>query len=247
MLAIHSERSRAYCRVVMHWPKPRRPENRNSPGFLPANVNPVDVCSWPFSAALTVRHRVRYRTVTNPFMRGSASGRAQPAYAWPGSFKAGHEKRGGRKRGTPNIFSHDYKMAILEAAYRIGQDGNGKNGVAGYFLWLGGRHPGIFYTVLLVGLLQLELAESATPEEPRRTTEGMDELVRNYIKVRGKNRMKGQTDPVASQSPRDWTGQDFPVGGLMQLAIEDPKAFCKLRKNANDNHLVRRRIAQHAQ
>ena len=166
--------------------------------------------------------------MTNPFMRGGASGRAQPAYARPGSFKAGHEKRGGRKRGTPNIFSHDYKMAILEAAYRIGQDGNGKNGVAGYFLWLGGRHPGSFYTVLYVGLLQLELAEGTTPEEPPRTTEGQDELVRSYINVKGKNRMKGQTDQVASRSTGDWTGQDFPVGGLMQLAIEDPKAFCKL-------------------
>jgi GAF domain-containing protein len=35
MLAIHSERSRAYCRVVMQRPKPRRPVNRNSPGFSP--------------------------------------------------------------------------------------------------------------------------------------------------------------------------------------------------------------------
>ena len=36
MLAIHSERSSAYCRVVKQWPKRRRPVNRNSPGFLPA-------------------------------------------------------------------------------------------------------------------------------------------------------------------------------------------------------------------
>jgi hypothetical protein len=67
--------------------------------------------------------------MTNRFMRGSAPSRAQPAYLRPGSFKQGHEKRGGRKRGTPNFFSIDYKKAILEAAYRIGQDGNAKNGV----------------------------------------------------------------------------------------------------------------------
>ena len=38
--------------------------------------------------------------MTKRFMRGSASGRAQPAYLRPGSFKQGHEKRGGRKRGS---------------------------------------------------------------------------------------------------------------------------------------------------
>ena len=67
-----------------------------------------------------------------PFTRGSAWGRAQPEHLRPGSFKRGHEKRGGRKRGTPNLLSVDYKKAILEAAYRIGYDGNGKNGVCGY-------------------------------------------------------------------------------------------------------------------
>jgi hypothetical protein len=82
-------------------------------------------------------------------MRGSAPGRAQPAYLRPGSFKQGHEKRGGRKRGTPNLLSIDYKKAILEAAYRIGQDGNGKNGVVGYLLWVAERHPQIFFTCCL--------------------------------------------------------------------------------------------------
>ena len=70
--------------------------------------------------------------MTNPFKRGSAPDRARPAYLRPGSFKKGREKRGGRKRGTPNFFSADYKKAILEAAYRIGRDGNGKDGVVGY-------------------------------------------------------------------------------------------------------------------
>jgi hypothetical protein len=36
MLAIHSDNSRAYCRVVMQWSEPRRPANKNSPGFLAA-------------------------------------------------------------------------------------------------------------------------------------------------------------------------------------------------------------------
>jgi hypothetical protein len=58
--------------------------------------------------------------MTNAFTRGSAPGRSRPADSRPGSFKPGHEKRGGRKRGTPNAFSSEYGMAILEAAYQVG-------------------------------------------------------------------------------------------------------------------------------
>jgi hypothetical protein len=94
--------------------------------------------------------------MTNPFGRGSAPGREQPDYLRSGSFKPGHEKQGGRKKGTPNAFSIDYKKAILEAAYRIGNDGNGKDGILGYFLWVGKRHPTVFYTILWVSLLALE-------------------------------------------------------------------------------------------
>ena len=89
-------------------------------------------------------------------------------------------------------------MAILEAAYRIGQDGNGKNGVAGYFLWLGGRHPGIFYTVLLCRPIAVRIgrkhhARGAAPDNRRTRRIGS----RTISSVKGKNRMKGQTDQVA--------------------------------------------------
>ncbi len=119
--------------------------------------------------------------MTNPFMRGSAPGRAQPVYLRPGSFKQGHEKRGGRKRGTPNLISADHRKAIREAAYRVGQDGNGKNGIVGYFLWVGERHPLIFWTVLYISLLPLEDAESDAPEEPRWTMEELNQSVRDDI------------------------------------------------------------------
>ncbi len=165
--------------------------------------------------------------MTNCFMRGSAPGRAQPAHLRPGSFKQGHEKRGGRKRGTPNLFSIDYKKAILEAAYRVGQDGNGKNGVRGYFSWVALRDPRIF-CMLLGSLLPLENAESNTPEEPRRTREEINEQLRDYIGLTSKNRSRGQTAHVESESSWDWTGQPFPVGSLMQIAVAHPKAFCKL-------------------
>jgi len=144
--------------------------------------------------------------MTNPFMRGSAPGRAQPAYLRPGSFKQGHEKRGGRKRGTPNLISADYRKAIREAAYRVGQDGNGKNGIVGYFLWVGERHPLIFWTVLYISLLPLEDAESDAPEEPRWTMEELNQSVRDDIALTGKNRTKRQTVQIEPQSRWDWTG-----------------------------------------
>ena len=167
-------------------------------------------------------------TLTNPFTRGSAPDRARPADLRPGSFKPGDQKRGGRKRGTPNLFTIDYKKAILEAAYRIGQDGNGKDGVLGYFTWVAERHPRIFDTVLLGSLLSLEDADSNTPDEPRRTSEEINQSFPEYIGLTGKKRRKGQTAQVEPQSPQDWTGQDFPVGSLMQVTVQKPKAFCRL-------------------
>jgi hypothetical protein len=167
-------------------------------------------------------------TMTSPFTRGSAWGRAQPQHLRPGSFKRGHEKRGGRKRGTPNLLSVDFKKAILEAAYRIGYDGNGKNGVCGYFLWVGERHPKIFYTVLLAGLLRLEIAQGGAPEGTRWPRHEIDQRLRNHIGFTDKNRTMGRNAPVDARSQWSWTGQPLPVGGLMQLAVENPKDFCKL-------------------
>jgi hypothetical protein len=154
----------------------------------------------------------------NAFTRGSAPDRARPSDSRPGSFKPGHEKQGGRKRGTPNLFSIDYKRAILEAAYRIGQDGNGKNGITGYFSWVAKCHPRACVS-LLMKLLLLEHADSEASEELRWTIEEIDQSVREYIGLTGQHRTKGQWG---------WTGQDLPVGSLMQLAVENPKAFCTL-------------------
>ena len=196
----------------------------------------------------------------NPFTSGSASGRAQPADRRPGTFKPCHEKRGGRKRGTANLLSIDFKRRLFEAAYRIGQDGNGMNGFVGYFSWVSEYHPRA-YGSLLPNVLVLENAERDTPEEPRSTIEEISQAVRDYIGLPGVNRATGQ--PVTPEEPRSlieainqevrdyigltgenrttrkpveleseppwaWTGQPFPVGSLMQLAVENPKAFCTL-------------------
>jgi hypothetical protein len=165
--------------------------------------------------------------MTNRFMRGSAEDRARPADLRQGSFKQGHEKRGGRKRGTPNQFSIDYKKAIFEAVYRVGEDGNGKDGIVGYFRWVAVSYPQIF-TVLLSNVLTLEFAESNMPEKPRGTMAEINDWLRDFIGLTSENRTRGQTVDVESQSPSDWTGQPFPVGSLMQTAVAAPASFCKL-------------------
>jgi hypothetical protein len=172
--------------------------------------------------------------MTNPHKRGSAPDRARDAHLRQGSFKPGHKKRGGRIRGTPNAFSPAYKNAILEAAYRVGNDGNGKAGALGYFIWLGQHHPTIFYCDLWIHLLALEEAESNAPEQPRPTMDEIDQRIRERIKLRkhigrtGKNRTRRPRIRRESRSPREWTGQPSPVGDLMQLAVANPKAFCEL-------------------
>ena len=166
--------------------------------------------------------------MTHRFKQGSAPNRAHPDYARPGSFKPGRQKQGGRKPGTPNVFSIDYKKAIIEAAWRIGEDGNGKDGIVGYFKWVAVHHTAVFLSPLLINLLLLEFAERNTPEEPHRTMEEIDQHFRDYIGLTGKNRSETETGQVGSRSQWDWTGQPFPVGTLMQVAVQNPKEFCTL-------------------
>jgi len=165
--------------------------------------------------------------MTDPFKRGSAPGRERAEYERPGTFKQGHEKRGGRKPGTPNAFSADYRRAVLEAAYRVGQDGNGKDGLIGYLRWVARHHPAIYCGALLVNLLPLEYVGDAALDQPRRTKAEINEWVREYVGLTRKNRTKRQIK-IEAGSPWDWTGQDFPVGPLMHTTIADPKGFCQL-------------------
>ena len=166
--------------------------------------------------------------MTNPRKRGSAPDLARDAHLRPGSFKKGHRKLGGRKRGAPNAFSPDYKQAILEAAHRVGHDGNGEDGAVGYFSWVGERDPEFFYTVVWVALLPLEEAQTNAPEQPRRTSDERNRWFHEHIGLIAKNRTKRPRIQREARSPRDWTGRDFPVGGLMQLAVANPRAFCRL-------------------
>ena len=66
----------------------------------------------------------------------------------PGTFKKGHKKLGGRKKGTPNRFNRDLLQAIPQAADQFGSDGKGKDGIDGYFQRLAGEKEGYFVSLL---------------------------------------------------------------------------------------------------
>jgi hypothetical protein len=68
----------------------------------------------------------------NRLTRGSEPDRAREAPQRPDSFARGHTKTGGRRRGTPNVMTRELKVAIVRAAFRLGSDGKGKDGIVGY-------------------------------------------------------------------------------------------------------------------
>ena len=89
-----------------------------------------------------------------------APGRARDADQRSGSFKPGHKKLGGRKRGTPNAASPDYRKTIIEAACRVGGDGGGRDGLVGYLRWVARHHPKVFCSQFLPNVLAMELSRT---------------------------------------------------------------------------------------
>jgi len=164
--------------------------------------------------------------MTDPFRRGSAPDRARDAWMRPGSFKSGHAKLGGRKKGTPNLISLDYKKALLEAAYRVGSDGNGKDGVLGYLEWVATRDLTFFYTKLWLPLIIFEQHEPPIPAEPAPTREESNQAILNTNRTRSSVQTK-------KSRPFEWLrgGPNAPTGlvqDLMTLAVEKPKTFCRM-------------------
>jgi hypothetical protein len=49
--------------------------------------------------------------------------------------------------------------ALLEAAHRVGSDGNGRDGIVGYFTWVAECDPTFFYVHLWSRLLELQIHE----------------------------------------------------------------------------------------
>jgi hypothetical protein len=115
--------------------------------------------------------------MSNPLNRGTTPARARDASQRPATFQNGHRKFGGRKKGTPNVVTKDLKIATIEAATRIGSDGNGKDGLVGYLMWLAAVDTRTFGG-LLRALLPLQ-----PPAEPNVTIKfrSADELREKLI------------------------------------------------------------------
>ncbi len=57
------------------------------------------------------------------------------------------ERRGGRKKGTPNKISPALKRALIQVASEIGDEYNGK-GLLGYMMMVAAEHPKAFVPLL---------------------------------------------------------------------------------------------------
>jgi hypothetical protein len=154
---------------------------------------------------------------TNAFNRGSAPDRARDSWQRPGSFKKGHQKRGGRQKGTRNRLGPDVKRALLAAVTLIGDNGAGRGGAFGYFTWLGKCDPTLFYTELWIRLLDIEAYEAARGRGTPIKTE-IDSEETTEAKIR-------RWQIAWSSVPNDLAPM---VERYMQLAVFWPKEFVRL-------------------
>ena len=74
----------------------------------------------------------------------------------------------------------------------------------------------------------IKIDNGKTREEAFARMEELDESICDCLGLSDKNRKKKKASKITSESPWAWTGRDYPVGSLMQLAVENPKDFCEL-------------------
>jgi hypothetical protein len=108
------------------------------------------------------------RATKAPRARKPRSGNKKPNTSGLRPFQKG-ERRVGRQKGTKNRLGVRIKEALLEALELSGQDGRGKGGAAGYFVWLSRNEPAVFGSLIgKVIPMQLEVkdkTERYTPQE----------------------------------------------------------------------------------
>jgi hypothetical protein len=154
-------------------------------------------------------------------MRRKCPGRARDADQRSGDFKAGHPKRGGRQKGTRNLFSPDVKKALLEAPSRLGFDGSGQDGLSGYLARMAMEHPDAFGREILLPMLSGQLLEELrrakhqladSADEPLPTAAELDQRVRQFIGTRTDG--TGQT---MTTDPRLADSADHPPATAAEL------------------------------
>ena len=73
----------------------------------------------------------------------------------------------------------------------------------------------------------MEEEEDAERNMSAEPTGDINQTIREWIE-RNPKRTKSQAVHPESVWPSGWTGQDFPVSSLMEVAVEKPKVFCRL-------------------
>ena len=112
--------------------------------------------------------------------------------------------------------SPEYKNALLEAAYRVGFDGNGLGGIVGYFMWIAACYPKA-YIVFLTRLLLLEHSHGANTGRALPT---LDEINEGLRKDLGLSRSK-------TGKERRLTSKPELLDELISIADKQPEWFCK--------------------
>jgi hypothetical protein len=150
----------------------------------------------------------------NPFNRNSAPGRARDASQRSGSFKPGHQKLGGRKKGTPNRISRDTKQLLLEVVRYVGSIGDCNDGVVGYYKWLAKCHPKVFVSQL-ARLLPLETPKAVSRGWANETATAfeLNETLRKQVELQLRGRPSD--DPGVFED-------------LVRLAVEAPQSFAAM-------------------
>jgi hypothetical protein len=161
--------------------------------------------------------------MTDAFTRGTAPGRARDASQRPGSFKPGHAKVGGRKKGTPNALSVDYKNAVLAAAYFVGRDGKGADGLVGYSRILSKEQN----DKEVRDLIGVNKTGSGSPEPALTTEWPIPDLMRMAVKYPGEfGKLFAAMVPVPRGRPRrpSWESMTSEPTSAVEraLAIYEP-------------------------
>jgi hypothetical protein len=141
-------------------------------------------------------------------------------------FKSGHQKLGGRKRGTPNISNLFDQRAALRAAHLVGFDLNGKDGLLGYFMWVALSHPRAFLT-LAPRIMDIQEGPQSLVAQPSQTTEHLLQKIEEFLGPDSEDDDK-DTYEASPDAPSSWTGRGFPLGMLMHMAVLSPAAYCKM-------------------
>ncbi len=139
----------------------------------------------------------------------------------PGTFKKGHKKLGGRKKGTPNRINGNLIERIVQAADQVGSDGKGNNGVDGYLQMLADKKTGYF-----VGLLRQAVQKQVPATEPENEiVYGTDQDFRQALVDRGVH------PTLLPPPPRDLSEKP-PINGQLVLPKPPPGWDWILRKKS---------------